>query len=268
MFVKVIRLKRWLAAVAFFGVLIGGLGWCVARHDTASVSAQTDNWGLSFRQEGQAPVGNASPEFLADYNAYFVGDPGEKTIYLTFDAGYENGHTAAILDTLKQHQVPAAFFVVGHYIESAPDLVKRMVAEGHIVGNHTNSHPDMSVIADQASFQQELKTLEQAYEQLIGQPMKRYYRPPQGKYSETNLRMANEMGYATFFWSLAYVDWYTDRQPSAEYAFEKLLPRTHAGAVVLLHSTSATNAAVLDELIAKWKADGYTFGTLDDLCQA
>ena len=266
MFVKTIRLRRWMAIAAACAVFLVGVGWGLGR-DSASVAASTANWGLRFRQDGQPPVGNTSAEALAAYNAYFVGDTSQPVIYLTFDAGYENGHTATILDTLKHHGVPAAFFVVEHYIQSAPDLVKRMVAEGHTVGNHTASHPDMSAIADRAAFERELKTLEQAYTDLTGKKMKRYYRPPQGKYSEENLKMASEMGYTTFFWSLAYVDWYTDKQPSPDYALEKLLPRTHHGAVVLLHSTSATNAAVLDTLITEWKAAGYTFGTLDDLCK-
>lgn len=264
MWFKIVRIRPLtLAIVACVAV---GLLLCGTVGKDAAVSASASNWGLSFRENGQPPVGNASADALAKYNAYFVGDTAQKTIYLTFDAGYENGHTASILDTLKKHAVPAAFFLVGHYIESAPDLVKRMVAEGHTVGNHTASHPDMSAIASRAAFENELNTLEQQYEQLIGEKMKRYYRPPQGKYSEENLKMASEMGYTTFFWSLAYVDWYTDKQPSKDYAFEKLLPRTHNGAIVLLHSTSSTNAAVLDELITRWKADGYTFGTLDDLC--
>lgn len=140
-----------------------------------------------------------------------------------------------------------------------------MVNEGHIVGNHTYHHPDMSKISDKASFEKELKDLETLYTQVTGQTMKKYYRPPQGKYSENNLKMAQEMGYKTFFWSLAYVDWYQDKQPSKEEAFEKLLGRIHPGAIVLLHSTSDTNGAILDELLTKWEEMGYHFATLDDI---
>ncbi len=229
-------------------------------------TAADGNWGLSFQQEGQTPVGNATADFLKQYDAYYAGDPGKKVIYLTFDAGYENGYTPAILDALKKHNAKATFFVVGNYIETSPDLVKRMVAEGHTVGNHTFHHPDMSKIGDQASFQTELQSLEKLYKETTGQDMKKYYRPPQGKYSESNLKMAHEMGYKTIFWSLAYVDWYVDQQPSAQEAFDKLLPRIHPGAVVLLHSTSKTNSEILDELLTKWEAEGYTFGTMDDLC--
>jgi peptidoglycan-N-acetylmuramic acid deacetylase len=140
-----------------------------------------------------------------------------------------------------------------------------MVEEGHIVGNHTYHHPDMSKISDKQSFEKELKDLENLYTQVTGQTMKKYYRPPQGKYSENNLKMAQEMGYKTFFWSLAYVDWYQDKQPSKEEAFKKLLGRIHPGAIVLLHSTSDTNGAILDELLTKWEEMGYHFATLDDI---
>ena len=231
----------------------------------AAVPASAGNWGLSFQTEGEPPVGNAGVEELARYNAYFLGDTSQKVLYLTFDCGYENGHTAQILDALKAHNAPAAFFVVGHMIESAPDLVQRMAAEGHIVGNHTFHHPDMSAISDQASFQAELSALESLYQETTGQAMPRFYRPPQGKYSEENLRQAQALGYKTIFWSLAYVDWYADDQPTHEEAFSKLLPRVHNGAIVLLHSTSATNAEILDELLTRWEEQGYTFASLEDL---
>ena len=134
-----------------------------------------------------------------------------------------------------------------------------------MVGNHTMHHPDMSKLTDKAAFQKELQDLEKLYLDITGQKMAKYYRPPQGIYSEENLKMAQELGYKTVFWSLAYVDWNNDQQPTAAYAFEKLIPRTHDGAVVLLHSTSKTNAQILDELLTKWKEMGYTFGTLEEL---
>ena len=230
-----------------------------------SRSIETGSWGLSFRTEGQPPIGNATAAALRNYDAVYVGDPGEKVIYLTFDAGYENGCTAQILDVLKAREVPAAFFVVGNYLQTAPELVQRMVDEGHLVGNHTEHHWDMSRIADRETFRKELETVEEQYRELTGQEMEKFYRPPQGVYSEENLRMAKELGYKTVFWSLAYVDWYQDDQPTAEQAFSKLIPRIHPGAVVLLHSTSQTNAAILDELIGKWAALGYRFGRLEEL---
>ena len=231
----------------------------------AAIPASADNWGLSFPEEGAAPVGNATQEFLSQYNAWYLGDTGRKVIYLTFDCGYENGYTEAILDALKKHNAPAAFFIVGTMLDSAPDIVRRMAAEGHIVGNHTLRHPDMSAISDKAAFQKELDGLSTLYEETVGSPMPMYYRPPQGKYSEENLKMAQALGYKTILWSLAYVDWYVNDQPTAEAAYAKLLPRIHDGAIVLLHSTSATNAAILDDLLTKWEEMGYTFASLDEL---
>ena len=229
-------------------------------------STASANWGLSFQEEGKAPVANASASYLSQYDAYYIEETEEKRIYLTFDCGFESGCTPAILDALKKHNAPAAFFIVGNYLETSPDLVKRMVEEGHTVGNHTYHHPDMSKISTIEAFAEELESLEALYEETIGQPMAKYYRPPQGVYSETNLQMAHELGYQTFFWSLAYVDWYQDDQPTQEEAFEKLIPRIHPGAVVLLHNTSQTNADILDELLTRWEEMGYTFHPLSELC--
>lgn len=232
----------------------------------AAVPASAEgNWGLSFQEEGKTPVGNATFEELAKYDAFYAEQTEEKHIYLTFDVGYENGNTASILDTLKKHNVSATFFVVGTYIESDPELVKRMAEEGHIVGNHTWHHPDMSQIAALDTFKKELVDVEDAYREVTGEEMTKLYRPPQGKYSESNLQMAQGLGYKTFFWSLAYVDWYDDNQPTKEEAFDKLLGRIHPGAIVLLHSTSDTNSLILDELIQKWEEMGYTIRPLTEL---
>ena len=226
---------------------------------------QTGSWGLSFRKEGTAPVGNAGVKQLKAYDAAYLGDTSGKTLYLTFDAGYENGYTPAILDALKKHNAPAAFFLVGNYIEKNADLVRRMVAEGHTVGNHTMHHYDMSKISDKAAFTKELQDLEALYREKTGGELPKFYRPPQGIYSEENLKMAQELGYKTVFWSLAYVDWQNDAQPTAEAAYQKLLPRTHNGAVVLLHATSKTNGEILDTLLTKWEEMGYRFGTVEEL---
>ena len=265
--------QRLFFSYLFLGFLVFASGMILAmavshcRTPDAIPTASDGNWGLSFQTEGKPPVANVSAEQLATYRACYADPTEEQILYLTFDAGYENGNTPMILDALKKHQVPAAFFVVGNYLETSPDLVKRMVEEGHIVANHTYHHPDMSKIQDQNAFLKELTDLEVLYEKITGTEMKKYYRPPQGKYSETNLQIAKDLGYTTFFWSLAYVDWYQDKQPSKEEAFKKLLGRIHPGAVVLLHSTSSTNAQILDELLSKWKEMGYTFGTIDSLAQ-
>ena len=225
----------------------------------------TSAWGLSFQQEGASPIGPAGVQTLSAYDAAYLGDTSQKVIYLTFDAGYENGCTEKILDVLKKHNVEAAFFLVGNYIEKNADLVRRMVEEGHIVANHTMHHPDMSKLSDKEAFAKELTDLETLFKETTGKDMPKYYRPPQGIYSEENLKMAKELGYKTVFWSLAYADWDNNAQPTREKAFEKLIPRTHNGAVVLLHSTSATNAEILDELLTKWKDMGYTFTSIDNL---
>ena len=233
----------------------------------ASILSASENWGLSFQEEGKRPVGNASIEELQQYDAYYAQDTDEKNIYLTFDCGYENGNTEIILDALKKHNAPATFFVVGNFLSTSPEIVKRMISDGHIVGNHSYHHPDMSQISSIDSFSKELQELSDLYKETTGQEMKKYYRPPQGKYSETNLKMAKDLGYKTFFWSLAYVDWYQDNQPSKEEAFDKLLNRIHPGAIVLLHSTSSTNARILDELLGKWEEMGYQFRSLDYLVE-
>lgn len=225
----------------------------------------SEDWGLSFGESGTQPVGNASPEDLAWYDAYYVGDDSEKVIYLTFDCGYENGNTEPILDALQKHDVQATFFVVGHFLETAPDMVKRMVEDGHAVGNHTYHHLDMPAISDQETFQKEMDDVADLFHEITGAQLSPYYRPPQGKCNINNLKMAQESGYNTIFWSLAYVDWNQDDQPDHEEAFDKLTSRIHPGAIVLLHNTSSTNGEILDELLTKWEEMGYTFKPLSEL---
>lgn len=246
--IGVVVLALVLAAVIVFGQVL-----------------PTGSWGLSFGTAGLPPQGPAGPDALAKFDAAYLGDTGEKVLYLTFDAGYENGCTEKILDVLQAHHVKAAFFLVGNYLQRNPELVRRMVRDGHTVGNHTMHHPDMSKISDFATFSEELQQVEALFTQITGEEPAKFYRPPQGIYSEENLKMAQRLGYRTVFWSLAYVDWNNDAQPTAEYAFSKLLPRTHPGAVVLLHSTSATNAAILDELLTRWEQMGYRFATVEEL---
>ena len=249
----------WLILAAVAAALALAVG------QFASEVITTGSWGLSFHRAGAAPSGPTSSEKLKQYDAVFVGDPETPVLYLTFDAGYENGCTEKILDTLKKHDVKAAFFLVGNYLQKNADLVRRMVDEGHIVGNHTMHHPDMSAITDKEAFQKELSGLEELFREITGKELPKYYRPPQGIYSEENLKLAKELGYKTVFWSLAYKDWDNNKQPTAEYALGKLLPRSHNGAVILLHSTSQTNAEVLDQLLTQWKAKGYRFETIDQL---
>ena len=254
------RRRDWLI-LGIAGVFAVAAAWGVLRGSVLP----TGSWGLSFQQEGAAPIGNAGVDQLKEYDAAYLGDPNEKVLYLTFDAGYENGYTEKILDTLKKHNVKAAFFLVGSYMERNPDLVRRMAEEGHTVGNHTMHHPDMSKIVEKLSFNRELQAVEQLYREKTGQELPKFYRPPQGIYSVDNLKLAKELGYKTLFWSLAYVDWKNDAQPSREDALKTILPRTHPGAVILLHSTSKTNSEILDELLTKWKEMGYRFGSVEEI---
>ena len=249
----------WLILAAIAAALVMAVGQFTSQVIT------TGAWGLSFPGSGLTPNGPATRDTLKQYDAAYVGNTEEKVLYLTFDAGYENGYTEKILDILQKHDVKAAFFLVGNYLQKNADLVRRMVEEGHVVGNHTMTHPDMSAITEKEAFQKELTGLEDLFREITGKELPKYYRPPQGIYSEENLKLAKELGYKTVFWSLAYRDWENNNQPTADYAFAKLLPRTHNGAVILLHSTSKTNAEVLDELLTRWKAEGYRFDTIDQL---
>ena len=272
--------KQWsgitaqkVSIVAVLFLVMYALGALTAKKaESVGVSAllheKSENWGLGFGTEGKPPTGNASAEELKKYNAYFIGDTTQNTIYLTFDCGYENGNTEPILDAMKKHDVKATFFVVGNFLETSPEIVKRMIAEGHTVGNHTYHHLDMSSISSMDAFKKETQDVENLFEQITGTPITKFYRPPQGKYNIENLKMAQELGYHTFFWSLAYVDWYQDKQPTKDEAFGKLLKRIHPGAIVLLHSTSSTNAQILDELLTKWEEMGYTIKPLTELAGA
>lgn len=262
-----------VSIVAVLFLVMYALGALTAKKvESVGVSAllheKSENWGLGFGTEGKPPTGNASAEELKKYDAYFIGDTTQNTIYLTFDCGYENGNTEPILDALKKHDVKVTFFVVGNFLETSPEIVKRMIAEGHTVGNHTYHHLDMSAISSMDAFKKETQDVENLFEQITGTPITKFYRPPQGKYNIENLKMAQELGYHTFFWSLAYVDWYQDKQPTKDEAFGKLLKRIHPGAIVLLHSTSSTNAQILDELLTKWEEMGYTIKPLTELAGA
>ena len=260
-----LRFLLLMVTAFILGSMLGVFTGRIPRSQKTSSAAQSTGWGLSFQEEGKRPAGNASIDDLKQYNAYYASDTDQKIIYLTFDAGYENGNTPAILDALKKHQAPAVFFVVGNFIKDNPDLIRRILAEGHIIGNHTMTHPDLPQISSMDTFQKELQDVEELYTSLTGEAMTKFYRPPRGIYSTENLSMAKELGYSTFFWSLAYVDWIQDQQPSREEAFQKLLTRIHPGAIVLLHNTSSTNAEILDELLTKWEEMGYEFHSLKEL---
>lgn len=209
-------------------------------------------------------------EFIQKFGGYsidldYVGDESDKVIYLTFDVGYENGNVSKIIDILNEEDVKAAFFVLENVAKRNGDLLWKMQNGGHLICNHTASHKDMSRISDINEFEAELKRLETACMELCGIEVRKYYRPPEGRFSERNIEMANQLGYKTIFWSFAYADWDNNAQMAPDKAIEKLSQGTHNGMVLLLHPTSATNAAILRDMIKIWRDGGYRFGTLDEL---
>jgi peptidoglycan-N-acetylmuramic acid deacetylase len=230
-----------------------------------SYSNQPINWGLKKSTTGvPAEAGKAWDDLLAKHGAFYKANPSKKEIYLTFDNGYENGYTAQILDVLKKEKVPVTFFVTGHYLETAPDLVKRMATEGHIVGNHSWSHPDLTKSSNEQMVE-ELEKVRKKAEELTGNKTMKYIRPPRGVFSDRTLAIAKQQGYTHAFWSLAYVDWNTDQQKGAQYAYDNIMKQMHPGAVILLHTVSKDNADALERVIQDVKKEGYTFKSLDDL---
>ena len=192
--------------------------------------------------------------FWRNYDCVYLNKgTSEKVLYLTFDAGYENGNVEKILDALKKHNAQGAFFVLEHLVKCNTPLVRRMAEEGHLVCNHTAKHPDMSRITDKTLFCKQLSALEKVYADCTGREMAPFYRPPEGRFSKQNLRYAEEEGYTTVFWSYAYADWDNNRQPDPERAIAQILAHTHPGMVILLHPTSATNAKIMDRLLTAWE---------------
>lgn len=227
-------------------------------------------WYCVHVKDHKQPSLGAELAFIEELGAYYIdrqhtdANADEKVIYLTFDAGYENGNVTKILDILREENVPAAFFILQNLVVKNTDLVKRMVNEGHTVCNHTARHKDMSTFSNEA-FLEELHTLEALYREHTGFEMPKYYRPPEGSFSRENLVCANENGYKTIFWSFAYPDWDNNRQMSTEKAKQIILENVHNGEVMLLHPTSSTNAAILQDVIRTLKEQRYRFGTLDEL---
>lgn len=222
-------------------------------------------WYYMPRTDGQQPNENVEFGFVNNYDVLCLGSPDEKVIYITFDAGYENGNAISILDTLKAHDATAAFFLVGHYIASNADIVQRMVDEGHLVCSHSMNHKNMAAMTDFDQFSKELTDLEALFYEQTGQKLAKFFRPPEGNFSEQLLQYAEQCGYTTVFWSFAYKDWYNDNQPSVEDAFKTIISRTHPGEIALLHLTSKTNAEVLDSVLTEWERMGYRFGSLNEL---
>lgn len=220
------------------------------------------------RNGDKAPRFPAEAKVLDDYNCIYIdkraSEEGKKVIYLTFDAGYENGNVERILDVLHSHKVPAAFFVLDNIILKNADLVSRMTKEGHLVCNHTKNHKNLSYSSTE-DIKKDLEALEQIYKNETGEEMSRFFRFPEGKYSLNSVKSVSELGYTTVFWSFAYDDWDNCRQIDSKKAMKKIIENTHDGAIFLFHPTSKTNADIMDDLITEWKNRGYSFGTLEDI---
>lgn len=230
-----------------------------------AVISESYSWYFKPSKDAKQPeVIPEAAEFLNNYSVISMGNPEEKKIYLTFDAGYENGNVEKILDVLKEKNAPGAFFILPQLSKSSPELLKRMKNEGHLVCNHTKTHRDMSKVTDFVTFKNELALCEEIYKSATGNDMDKFYRPPEGRFSEENLKWATELGYTTVFWSLAYADWDNSKQMEPEKALELISSRTHNGCVALLHPTSDTNAAILGNYIDSMRAKGYEFYSLNE----
>lgn len=232
----------------------------IVANSTISLNKK-QGWGLKKNKNAPPDIPQKTVELLNKYGAIYKSNE-EKTIYLTFDEGYENGYTEKILDILLENKVPAAFFVTGPYIKKEENLIKRMVNEGHTVGNHTVNHPSMPDISEN-KMKEELENLNKSFNELTGKKMK-FFRPPMGEYSENTLKVTSEMGYVNVFWSFAYKDWDIKNQKGTGYAYNQIMDGVHDGAILLLHAVSKDNANILDKVIKDLKAEGYVFKSLEN----
>lgn len=251
-------MRKWFVITSLFVLLSFSLG--VQEYEASNGFG----WGYKKNTDHRIPDIGEYQEILKKYGAYYADDSGDKNIYLTFDNGYEEGYTGKVLDVLKEENVPATFFVTGHYVKSEPELIKRMVDENHIIGNHSYHHPDFSILTKTA-MKEELDTLEAAVAKVSDQQQLKYVRPPKGVFNEQTLKWSNDLGYIHVFWSLAFADWNTDKQKGWEYAYDQVMEQMHPGAVILLHAVSSDNAEALSHLIKELRKQGYSFKSLDDL---
>ena len=255
--------KRIFILLVVFGVAFNALG-------INAEDKMPDGIGWYVPRSGnKMPTPSREQVKIEEYNGYYIDKKltdtsDKKIIYLTFDAGYENGNVEKIMNTLKEKEVPAAFFLLDNIVLKNTDLVIRMENEGHLVCNHTKNHKNICKLTE-SEIKKNLSDLEKIYEQKTGKSMAKYFRFPEGKYNEETLSLINDMGYKTIFWSFAYADWDNNRQPQKDKAIDKILSNTHNGMVILLHPTSSVNAEILPILIDKWRDMGYSFGTLDEL---
>nr|WP_243388017.1 delta-lactam-biosynthetic de-N-acetylase [Bacillus kexueae] len=250
-------MKRIVSVVSFLALFF------MLTTTSFAYSNEPIHWGFKKSTNHEPPFAGTLDAIANEYGAYYLGDTSKKDVYLTFDNGYENGYTKKVLDVLKKENVQATFFVTGHYLESEPELVKRMVKEGHFVGNHSWSHPDLTKVSDE-KLKQELDSVSEKVEELTGQKGTVYLRPPRGIFSERTLALSKKYGYQTMFWSLAFVDWKIDQQKGWEYSYNNMMKQIHPGSILLLHTVSKDNADALEKAIQDLKKEGYRFKSLDD----
>jgi len=235
------------------------------KEETEKIELSNEKKSWSFKRNSEHIPTVAYADFdISKYGGYYLGNTAEKVIYLTFDEGYENGYTPTILDTLKENDVKATFFVTKPYIEKEPGLVKRMKEEGHLVGNHSVTHPSFPEISDEQISEEIIETANYM-EEVTGYKMDYFFRAPKGEYSERTLKLTNDLGYKSIFWSLAYADWDVNKQPGKLYAYDHVRTNIHPGAIPLLHAVSQSNTEALDDIIKEVKKEGYSFGSLYDL---
>lgn len=256
--------KKLIFAIALFSVLVSAL-------TVKSKAKESEYAWYCVRRGNNQPEITESEMLISKYSGYSIDrsvsdDSDKRVIYLTFDAGYENGNVEKILDTLKEEGVPAAFFVLDNIIIKNTDIILRMADEGHLVCNHTRNHANICSMSKE-EIKENLEALECIYKEKTGREMSRFFRFPEGKYSESALKHLDELGYTSVFWSFAYDDWDSSRQMNKEVAIKKIIDNTHNGAVMLFHPTSKTNAEIMGELIKEWRSMGYKFGTLEELCK-
>ena len=262
-----IRKKRYFVRplAGILAVWMAGGCWALP-----SRAAGGTGWYCTRTKDHSQPLADPSLREVEKHGGYYIDhahtrtDDEDKVVYLTFDAGYENGNVEKVLDTLQQEQVTGAFFILGHLAEQYPALVRRMAEEGHLVCNHTYGHPNLCG-ATEEKIRAEITRLETACAERAGVTVAKYFRPPEGCFDLPLLDAVQRMGYKTVFWSFAYADWDNSKQPDHAAAKRKILDHIHNGAVILLHPTSATNAAILGDVIRELKAEGYRFGSLDEL---
>lgn len=229
-----------------------------------NVSAKSYGWGFKRNNNNTCPDIGMYAGVIDGTSSYYVGNTDEKTIYLTFDAGYDNGVLSGILDVLKQKQIKSSFFVTGDFIKRESELLLRIVEEGHIVGNHTWSHKNITTLTyDQLA--EELVKVEEEYSRLTQRDMLKIFRPPAGEFNRDALLNVQKLGYSTIFWSLAYKDWETDRQRGSDYTYNQVMNNIHNGAIILMHTVSESNLNALPQIIDSLRDQGYTFKNLDTL---